>query len=359
MSTATSARFEGPAAGCRTRLISAADHAIWDEFVMNHPEGTFFHLIGWKNVIESTFRYRSYYIIAEEQDRINAVLPFFAVKSRLFGSSLVSMAFGAYGGVLTLDENAVSPLMEKAQEITKQENLDYFELRNLYRQEADLPVKDLYYVFRREILPTVEENLQAIPRKARRMIRAGRDKYQLRSDIGREALLPEFYEIYARSVHQLGSPVYPKALFANLLREFKEDGEILLVRTPENKAIAGVMSFFYRDEILPYYAGSLPEGKEMAANDFMYWALMEYACEKGYKIFDFGRSKKDTGSFDFKRHWGFEPRPLCYQYYLHHLKSIPNISPVNPKYQARIELWKKLPLPVTKVLGPLIVKQIP
>lgn len=359
MSTATLPRFESLTAKSHLRSFSPADHAAWDEFVVNHPEGTFFHLIGWKNVIEATFKYDSFYLIAQGQNGINAVLPFFSIKSHLFGKSLVSMAFGAYGGILTLDENAVLPLMEKAQEITREENLDYFELRNLYRQEADLPVKDLYYVFRREILPTLEENLQAIPRKARRMIRVGRDKFQLRSDIGREDLLPEFYEIYARSVHQLGSPVYPKSLFANLLREFKKDCEILLVRTPEGKAIAGVMSFFYKDEILPYYAGSLPEGKDMAANDFMYWALLEYACEKGYRVFDFGRSKKDTGSFDFKRHWGFEPKPLYYQYYLHRLKTIPNVSPANPKYQARIKLWQKLPLPVTKILGPLIVRQIP
>lgn len=341
------------------RLFTQTDQPAWDEFVLNHPEGTFFHLIGWKSVIEATFRHKSYYIIAEKEDAIVGILPSFVVKSPLFGKSLVSVAFGAYGGVLAPDEDITHALLNKAQEITRKEKLDYFETRNLYRQDSDLPVKDLYYTFRREILPGVEDNLKAIPRKARRMVRVGMDKYKLRSETGRDDLLQEFYEIYARSVHHLGSPVYPKALFRNFLREFKEDCEILLVRTPEGKVIAGVMSFFYKGEVLPYYAGSLPEGKEMAANDFMYWELMKYGCENGYKVFDFGRSKKDTGSFDFKRHWGFEPKPLHYQYYLHNLKDIPNISPVNPKYQSRIELWKRLPLPVTKILGPMIVKYIP
>ncbi|MEW6326649.1 MAG: FemAB family XrtA/PEP-CTERM system-associated protein [Thermodesulfobacteriota bacterium] len=341
------------------RLFTQTDQPAWDEFALNHPEGTFFHLIGWKKVIERTFRHKSYYIIAEKQNKIVGILPSFVVKSPLFGKSLVSVAFGAYGGVLALNEDITSALLNKAQEITRKENLDYFETRNLYRQDPDLPVKDLYYTFRREILPDVEDNLKAIPRKARRMVRVGADKYKLRSETGRDDLLQEFYEIYARSVRHLGSPVYPKALFRNFLREFKKDCEILLVRTPEGKAIAGVMSFFYKGEVLPYYAGSLPEGKEVAANDFMYWELMKYGCENGYKVFDFGRSKKDTGSFAFKRHWGFEPEPLHYQYYLYNLKDIPNISPVNPRYQRRIELWKRLPLPVTKFLGPMIVKYIP
>lgn len=342
-----------------TRLITTADESVWNDFVLNHPEGTFFHLTGWRNVIEKTFRYPSHYIIAEEKNRTVGVLPSFVVKTAFFGSSLVSVAFAAYGGILAEDNIVSYILLNRARGITRQENLDYFELRNIYGQEADLPVKDLYYTFRRQIFESVEENLEAIPRKARRMIRVGRDKFNLKAEIGRDNLLSEFYEIYARSVHLLGSPVYPKNLFSNFLLEFQKDCEFLLVRTPEGKAVAGVMSFFYKDEILPYYAGSVPEGRELAANDFMYWALMENACERGYKIFDFGRSKKDTGSFDFKRHWGFEPKPLFYQYYLHKIKEIPNISPVNPKYQRRIELWKKLPLPVTKLLGPMIVKQIP
>jgi len=341
------------------RLYTPSDQTAWDEFVLNHPEGTFFHLIGWKNVIEKTFRHKSYYFIAQKADKIVGVLPCFKVKSILFGKSLVSVAFGTYGGVLAQNEEIAQSLLEEAIKITQKENLDYLELRNLSRKESNWPVKDLYYTFRREIFPDLEANLKAIKRKSRRMVRVGRDKFKLKSEIGKENLLNEFYEIYAHSVHRLGSPVYPKALFRNFLKEFKDQSNILLIRTPEGKAIAGVMSFFYKEEVLPYYGGSLPEARRMAANDFMYWELMRYGCEHGYKIFDFGRSKKGTGSFDFKRHWGFEPKPLFYQYYLHRLKEIPNISPINPKYQKRIAIWKKLPFSVTKILGPMIVKYIP
>ncbi len=174
------------------RLFTQTDQTAWDEFVLNHPEGTFFHLVGWKNVIEETFRHKSYYIIAEKRNKIVGILPSFVLKSLLFGKSLVSVAFGAYGGVLALDEDVAHVLLNKAQEITQKEDLDYFETRNLYRQESDLPVKDLYYTFRREILPDVEDNLKAIPRKARRMVRVGADKFKLRSETGRDDLLQEF-----------------------------------------------------------------------------------------------------------------------------------------------------------------------
>lgn len=341
------------------RLYTPSDQTAWDDFVLNHPQGTFFHLIGWKNVIEKTFGHKSYYLLAQDGPKIVGILPLFVVKSFLFGKSLTSVAFGAYGGVLAQNGQSAQSLLEEAIKITQKENLDYLELRNLFRREPNWPVKDLYYTFRGEIFPNLEDNLKAIPRKSRRMVRVGRDKYKLKSEIAKGNLLNEFYEIYAHSLHNLGTPVFPRALFKNFLQEFNNDCKILLVRNPEGKAIAGVMSFFYKDEVLPYYGGSLPEGKKMAANDFMYWELMKYGCEHGYKIFDFGRSKRGTGSFDFKKHWGFEPRPLYYQYYLHRLKEIPNISPINPKYQKKIEMWKKLPFALTKILGPMIVKYIP
>jgi len=119
-----------------------------------------------------------------------------------------------------------------------------------------------------------------------------------------------------------------------------------------------VLSFYFKDQVIPYYAGSDFEFRRLAPNDFMYWKLMEKACLDGYKWFDFGRSKVDTGSFSFKKHWGFEPQPLAYQYILHKLKELPNISPANPKYQKKIEMWKKMPFGLTKMVGPFIAKYL-
>jgi FemAB-related protein (PEP-CTERM system-associated) len=290
--------------------------------------------------------------------KIVGLLPLFSVKSFLFGKSLVSLPFAAYGGILADSEAISNLLLEKAKEITKAQRLDYLELRNREGQIEDLYVKDLYFQFRREIFEDLNKNMEAIPRKSRRMVRQG-EKAGLTFEFGREELISVFYDIFSESYHRLGSPVFPSALFKNLLREFKEKANILVAKSPEGVPISCVFTFFYKDEVLPYYAGSLFEYHELAPNDYMYWQLMKYSCEKGYKLFDFGRSKIDTGSYDFKRHWGFEPEPLQYQYYLNGINEIPNLSPANPKYQKKIEMWRKLPLWTTKIIGPRVVKYIP
>ena len=359
------------------RFYQEIDKPLWDSYVLNHPNGTFFHLIGWKRGIEKTFRHKSYYLIAEthgnSSNLINStnpsnpinptnpivgILPLFSVKSLLFGKSLVSVPFAAYGGILADSEEVVSQLFDKAREITRSEGLDYLELRNKNRGIENLPLKELYVFFRRRIFEDLESNMDAIPRKSRRMIRVG-DKAGLTYKFGREDLLPEFYEILARSYHRLGSPVFSIKLFNNLLLELGEQANILVVKDREGKTISSVLTFFYKDQVLPYYAGSLLEYRDLAPNDYMYWQLMKYGWENGYKLFDFGRSKVDTGSYDFKRHWGFEPEPLPYQYFLNRIDEIPNVSPANPKYQRKIEIWRKLPFRATQIIGPHIVKYIP
>jgi len=372
------------------RFYQDTDKSQWDSYVQNHPQGTFFHLIGWKNVIEKTFGHRSFYLLAlnlqdsslspphssipqssalknistsARQDgntsaQIIGILPLFSVKSLLFGKSLVSLPFAAYGGILADNETIRNQLLEKAREITKAEGLDYLELRNRKGKIEDLSVKDLYFQFRREIFEDLNENMEAIPRKSRRMVRQG-EKAGLTHQFGYEELIPVFYKIFAESYYRLGSPVFPVGLFTNLLREFKEKANILVAKSPEGVPISSVFTFLYKDEVLPYYAGSLFEYRNLAPNDYMYWQLIKYSCENGYRLFDFGRSKIDTGSYDFKRHWGFEPEPLQYQYYLNGINEIPNLSPANPKYQKKIEMWRKLPFWVTKIIGPRIVRNIP
>lgn len=347
---------------------------------MNHLQGTFFHLIGWKKVVQKTFAHKPYYLIAEEgnscknsinptnsmnrtstidpKNPIVGILPLFSIQSFLFSKSVVSIPFATYGGILADNGEIGIQLLEKAKEITSSDGSEFLEFRNRDGGFANLHGKDLYVTFRREIFQDLNSNMTAIPRKARRMIRQG-EKAGLTYGFGHKELIPPFYEIFARSYHRLGSPVFPKKLFENLLEEFKDQTNILLIKSPDGKPISGVLTFYYKKEVLPYYAGSLFEYRELAPNDFMYWQLMKYGCENGYKIFDFGRSKFNTGSCDFKRHWGFEAQSLPYQYYLNGIEEIPNISPANPKYQKKIEIWQRLPFWTTKLLGPHIVKYIP
>ncbi len=354
------------------RLYSDADRHGWDQFVMNHPQGSFFHLTGWKRVVEKSFGHRSFYLLAEDYDResmvsngtrhngrkiISGVFPLFMIKSFLFGKSLVSVPFAPIGGILATNKEVEQALLDKAAEITRSEGLDYLEIRNQNAPLPDLPVKDLYYYFKKELFTSEEDNLKAIPRKTRRMVRQGISN-GLESVHGGKELLDEFYELFAYNYRSLGTPVFPKRYLGNQLEEFSGFSSILIIRK-DGQPLSGVLSYFYKEEVLPYYSGAYPISRDHAANDYLYWALMCKAVDRGCEIFDFGKSKKDTGPYHFKRHWGFEPSMLPYQYYLHGVDALPNLSPTNPKYSKRIELWKKLPLELTKLIGPQIVKYIP
>jgi FemAB-related protein (PEP-CTERM system-associated) len=349
-----------------TRFIQETESDAWDAYVQNHPNGTLFHLTAWKEVVALTFGHKSYYLVATGMDygetggppqraTIIGVLPLFRIKSLLFGDFLISVPFAEIGGPLSDSKEVEGVLLEKAKALATELGCDYLELRN--RTPIDgLATKDLYYNFRREIFPNLDENLTAIPRKARRMIRQG-EKYGLTAEFGSH-LLHEHYQLMAESYHHLGTPIFSKKLFEHFVSLFDDKVEILVIRDKDKIPIAAVMSFFYKDQVVPYWAGSKPEYRKFAPNDFMYWQLMKYGCENGYKVFDYGRSKMGTGSFNFKRHWGFEPTQLAYQYHLVNATEMPNLSPANPKYKRKIEMWRKLPLGATKIIGPRLAKYL-
>lgn len=351
------------------RLCQNSDHTAWDDYVRKHPKGTFFHLSGWKEVVEDCFGHKSHYLLAvtprtcrisshrSSDFRIVGVLPLFSLESLLFGRSIVSLPFATYGGILADNADVEQALYERAVALTQEKALDYFEIRNESGPVAQLPIKDLYYGFKKDIFSDNDQNLKAIPRKTRRMVRKGM-KNNLNARFGGSELVDQFYELFAHSYRSLGTPVFSKQWMKNILQQFGADSSILIIYR-ESEPLSGVLSFYFKDQVIPYYSGAYPDSRKFAANDYLYWALMSNAANRGCRVFDFGRSKKDTGSYHFKRHWGFEPRPLRYQYYLNKIEEIPNISPANPKYQRLIQLWKKLPLWATKIIGPRIVKYIP
>jgi len=329
--------------------------AQWNEFVFAHPEATFFHRAEWKAIIERAFNQPMHYYFAENEGEIVGILPLGQVKSRLFGNSLISIPFFVYGGILAKDAEVHSALTDKAKDLAVELNVDQLELRNIKQQYSDWPVKnDVYARFRKQIEPDVEGNLQNIPRKQRAVVRKG-IKAELISKISED--VGQFYESYALTLHAHGTPAYPRKLFYILKSVFKEDCEILSIYKGSN-LVASLMSFYFRDEILPYYAGTSSDARVYKAHDFMYWELMRLGCERGYKWFDYGRSKVGTGPFSFKKNWGFEPEPLHYEYFMVNAKELPDINPNNPKYRLFIKAWKRMPLPLTKIIGPKIVRNL-
>lgn len=337
------------------RELTAGDQARWDSYVAKTPAATFFHRVGWKAVIEDSFAHKTYYAFIERAGDITGVLPLVHMKSRLFGSALVSIPFGVYGGPVADDLASRDLLDAYAIALSDRLDVEYLEYRSREPARADWPCKDdLYFTFRRAIEQDPENNLKAIPRKQRAVVRQSLGN-------GLDAVVEDsvdgVYRVYSESVRNLGTPVFSKRYFRNLKQVFGKDCELLCIRK-DGKAVSGVLSFYFRDEVVPYYGGGTFEARKLGANDLMYWDLMSRAGQAGYRLFDFGRSKKGTGAFSFKKNWGFTPVPLHYEYRLRRTESIPDHNPLNPKYRLMIAAWKRLPLPIANTLGPYIVRNL-
>jgi FemAB-related protein (PEP-CTERM system-associated) len=339
----------------RLLLQDKAAARQWDDFVLSCPSATFFHRSGWQKIVSAVFRHDTYFLYAESDGHIEGVLPLAHVNSLLFGNSLVSLPFAVYGGVAASNAQAAELLEQQAQQLARQLKVDHLELRNIDLRHADWPTQDLYVTFRKEILPEEEANLLAIPRKQRAMIRKG-IKNGLLSSIDDNA--DRFFDLYADNVHRHGTPAMPRRYFQALLDEFGDDCEVLTVTGPTGQPLSSVLSFYFRDEVLPYYAGDDEAARDLAANDFKYWELMRRACARGLKVFDYGRSKQGTGSYAFKKNWGFEPKGLHYAYCLYKRESIPQNNPSNAKYKLLIQTWRRMPIGLANWLGPFIVRNL-
>jgi FemAB-related protein (PEP-CTERM system-associated) len=328
----------------------------WDAFVRTSPNGSPYHLTAWKRAVEDAFGHRAHYLMARRGEGLDGVLPLFEVRGLLGERSLISVPYAVYGGVCAESPEARSALIDAATRLARDRGARYVEFRERQDLGLGLPTKSLYFTFARAIGKDPEENALAIPRKQRRMTRQGA-KHGLRPEIGGDHF-DEFYAIYAESLRNLGSPVFPRALVRGVYEHFGKDAELLTVWQGE-RMLAGVVTLYFEDQVLPYYAGARREGLPYAVNDFMYWELMCHAAARGCRVFDFGRSREGTGPYHFKRHWGFEPVPLPYQYVLLGTDRLPNLTPSNPRLRLATRVWKRLPLPISNALGPILTRYLP
>lgn len=345
------------AATCRVKLMQPGDTVRWDAFVRTCPQATFFHSAGWQQVIEQAFGHRTWFFYTEEQGEVTGVLPLAEMKSRLFGHALVSLPFCVYGGVAADSGDARAKLLAAAGSLAVELGVGHLELRSQVRMFAQDPSwcgRELYYTFQRAIGADNAANLQAIPRKQRAVVRKA-IAHGLASRVDSDAA--RFFPLFARSMHRLGTPVFPRRYIELLQEVFGRDCEVLVVEDG-GRPVSGVLSFYFRDQVIPYYAGAADAARACGANDFMYWRLMEDAAARGCRLFDFGRSKAGTGAFDFKKNWGFTPEPLGYEYKLFAARSLPDNQPLNPRYRALIATWKRLPLPLANLIGPVVARHL-
>lgn len=330
------------------------DDERWDRFVIEHQGGTFYHLAGWRRIIQDTLGHPARYLYCERDGDICAILPLAQVKSWLFGNALISLPFLVYGGPLSRDSAAQEILLDRARGLALELDVDYLLLRNREPLEGDWLTSCAYATFRKRLDPEPEKNLLAIPRKQRAMIRKG-IKAGLKSEIDDDT--DRLYTALLECKRNLGTPFFGAEYLRSVKRVFGDSAEILTI-TRDGELVCSVMSFRFRDEILPYYGGGGHTARDLKGNDFMYWAVMEKACEDGVTLFDYGRSMEGTGAYRFKKHWGFEPTPMHYQYYLVRATELPELNPSNPKFRLLINTWKRLPLSLAALLGPPVARRL-
>jgi len=336
---------------------SSNDKKSWNNYVDNHIDGTFFHLAEWCELTQDIFRHQSHYLYAkcDDGDEVVGVLPLVEQKSKLFGHSLISTPFCVYGGAIADNEVIRCALENEALNIGEKLGVDYVELRYRYPTANKNYERFCHHsTFSCELAQSREEILANIKKKQRANIRQSLKKgMSFRIDQDTKVA----YDIYSESVRNLGTPVFNAKYFPKLAELFGEKVDVLTVES-EGRTVSSVLSFYYKGEVLPYYGGGTFEARALKSNDLMYYELMSHAVDKGCTSFDFGRSKDDSGAFKYKSTWGMTPKPLHYMRALVCASEHPNLSPNNPKYSLVINTWKKLPLSISRLVGPFISKYL-
>ena len=337
----------------RVRELDDSLACAWDAFVSAHPGGTFFHLSGWRHVLQNALGHRPHYLLAEQDGAVCGVLPLVHTRSWLFGNNLSSLAFSAHAGPLAREPEAIAQLYAAASRHGHELAVGAIEYRLPAPSGMPRVTKHLYETFSKPIYADADANMQAIRSKQRNVIRKGIKNGLL----GRLGDLPSFYAVYAESVRNLGTPVFPRRLFEAISATFGDAVELVIAELA-GRPISAAMNFYFREQVCPYYWGGTYAARSLNGNDFLAWEIIARAAARGCTLFDFGRSKRDTGPYQWKLNLGFEPTPLFYEYELVGASAMPDINPMNPKYRLFIDGWKRLPLPVASVIGPWLSRSL-
>jgi len=342
-----------------TKLIQEAGSPAWDAYVLAHPQSTAYHLSGWRNVIQEAYRHKALYLAAlrSGSSEICGVLPLYHLKSLVFGNRLVSIPFFDLGGVLADSPDAETALVSEAVKIGKSLHADLLELRHGWQAASSFPGSIRTHKVRMllELPPSAELLMKGFKSKLRSQInKTARDG--LAAEIGGSELLDEFYEVFLINMRDLGSPVHSKKLL-ECVSKYIPGARVVVVRK-DGRPLAGSIMIGFKKVLANPWASSLRQYSHLNPNMMLYWSMLEYACAKGYGVFDFGRSTPGEGTFKFKEQWGAAPHGLFWQEIPLNGRPIDVQSDEKSGFKKAIACWQKLPVPVTRVLGPRIRKYI-
>lgn len=339
----------------QANLDSGVQCARLDQWICAHPASTPFHRTAWLKAITRCTGQSAMILVARESaDKIVGLVPLNFIDSALFGRALVSTGFAVDGGILADDPAVAQALADACWTLAERENLPTAELRGGMLPENGWTIKtDSYLGFAKRLEADDEKQLLSVPRKHRAELRKGLDK-GFDVEIGRDGrMLDIHYRLYAENVHRLGTPVFPKSLFSSVLETFRQDADIILV-SKDGVPHTSIFSLYHNDACMPYWHGATLQARGLHSNEVAYFKLMGHARERGCTIFDFGRSKVGTGPAAWKKSWGWEGQPLSYAVRTAQGTAARDINPLSPQYQRKVELWKKLPLPLANIIGPYI-----
>lgn len=331
-----------------------ADGGAWEAYVDARGDEAGYHSWRWRRVFADAFGHESVYLIARQGGLIVGVLPMVQIKSLLFGRTLTSLPFLNYGGVMADAPQIARALIDQAYEEARYRRCSHVELRHVEAQFPNLPCKQHKVAMRLHVGDGMWDGLD---RKVRNQIRKA-EKSGLIVERGGESLVGDFYGVFARNMRDLGTPVYSRRLFEEVLRVFPERAQLHVVRL-NGAAIAAGLTYRTSSMVQLPWASSIRSYNALCPNVLLYWDAIQFAHECGVQVFDMGRSTPNEGTFKFKSQWGAQPVPLHWEYQLLTPGELPNVSPANPKYQFAISLWQRLPLSVTTRVGPMIVRAIP
>jgi FemAB-related protein (PEP-CTERM system-associated) len=328
-----------------------------DEYVNGHPQACSYHRRQWLEVIRAAFGHDSKYLVARSARGLTGVLPLVFFRSRIFGRFAVSMPFLNYGGVLADDVESARALLQHAIGETRKAGGTHLELRHTTQLFTDLTPKRHKVAMELGLAASVDAQWNALDRKVRNQVRKA-EKHALQAVSGGAELLDDFYRVFAHNMRDLGTPVYSVRFFQEVLRAFPDETRLFVIRV-EGRAAAASLVHWYRDVIQVPWASAIREFNPLCANLLLYWQMVRFAVEQGFRTFDFGRSTPGEGTYHYKKQWGAEARELVWEYWTADGHAMPELNPKNPKFDLAIRAWQRLPVRVATTIGPLVVRNIP
>ena len=329
----------------------------WNSYVAGNAAASIYHRAEWRELIRTTFGHGGlYYVARDSRGNIVGILPLIRLKSRLFGDFLVSMPYFNYGGAVADHPAIEDKLMQAANEQAGALHVSHIEYRD-DTPRTSLPVRSDKVNM---ILPLPDSDTalwNSFSSKLRAQIKRPQ-RENPRIHFGHQSCLADFHSVFARNMRDLGTPVYGKSFFRNILDTFPENSRIIVLHL-HNRPVAAAFLMGHGDRLEIPWASTVRDANPLSMNMLLYWEVLKFGMQRGFKYFDFGRSSRDSGTFRFKQQWGAQPKQLYWHYWLAEGGELPALNPSNPRYAFLITLWKRLPVFVANRLGPPIVKNLP